>query len=115
VLSESDDDDNVGSESYSDFKPEIARKIKETLRHLSRDPESSVPDLARLPNKCKYFLSVRMGSCTSGNIRVVCVMRWGRMVLMSPQGKHSYVFLEQCLDLIETLELRFVRLHTLPF
>jgi hypothetical protein len=24
----------------SDFKPEIARKIKETLRHLSRDPES---------------------------------------------------------------------------
>jgi hypothetical protein len=75
-----------------------------------------VPDLARLPNKSnKCFLSVRMGSCTSGNIRVVSVMRLGRMVLMSPQGKHSYIFLEQCLDLTETLELHFVQLYTFPF
>jgi hypothetical protein len=56
-----------------------------------------------------------MGSCTSGNIHVVSVMRWGRMVLMIPQGKHLYVILEQCLDLIETLELHFVRLYTFPF
>jgi hypothetical protein len=34
---------------------------------------------------------------------------------MSPQVKHLYVILEQCLDLIETLELHFVRLYTFPF
>jgi hypothetical protein len=36
VLSESDDDD-VENESYGDFEPEIARKIKKTVCHLSSD------------------------------------------------------------------------------
>jgi hypothetical protein len=40
VLSESDDDDNVDKESYSDFEPEIASKIK--LCHLSSDSESGI-------------------------------------------------------------------------
>jgi hypothetical protein len=35
MLSESDDDDNVDNESYSDFEPEIGKKIKKILSHLS--------------------------------------------------------------------------------
>jgi hypothetical protein len=31
VLAECGDDDNVDSESYSDFDPEIAKKIKKTV------------------------------------------------------------------------------------
>jgi hypothetical protein len=35
-----DDDDDVNNENYSDFKPEIARKMKETVRNLSSESES---------------------------------------------------------------------------
>jgi hypothetical protein len=36
-LSESGGDDDVDNESYSDFEPETAGKIKKSVRHLSGD------------------------------------------------------------------------------
>jgi hypothetical protein len=42
VLSESDDDNDDDNESYSDFEPGIARKMKRTAHHLSSDSEVGV-------------------------------------------------------------------------
>jgi hypothetical protein len=40
VVSESDDDDSNDNESYSDFEPEITRKIIKPVCHLSSDSET---------------------------------------------------------------------------
>jgi hypothetical protein len=53
VLSESDDD--VENESYSDFEPEIARKIKKTVCHLSSDSESQSAKLQDSNEKSEIY------------------------------------------------------------
>jgi len=54
-----DDDDNVDNESYSDFEPEIARKIKKTVRHLSSDSESGSAEKQDSDDKSEIYAAGR--------------------------------------------------------
>jgi hypothetical protein len=56
VLSESDD--NVDSESYSDFEPEISRKIKKTMHHLSSDCECGTAEQQDSDDKSDMYTVV---------------------------------------------------------
>jgi hypothetical protein len=59
VLSESDDDDNVNNESYSDFEPERARKIKKIVHHLSSDSESGSAEKQDSDDKSEIYAAGR--------------------------------------------------------
>jgi hypothetical protein len=49
------DDDDADNESYSDFEPEIARKIKKTVRHLSDDSESGSAEKQGSNNRSEIY------------------------------------------------------------
>jgi hypothetical protein len=62
VLSD-DDEDGVVNEIYTDFEPQIARKVKKTVCHLSSDSEIKSADKQVGNNKSEIY-TVGRGTVT---------------------------------------------------
>jgi hypothetical protein len=89
ILNESDDDDN---ESYSDFEPEIARKIQKIVCHLSSDSESGSAE--QQVSDDKSYMYSAAGDCDMARRRHI-----SKLIILVDEIQTVLVFLGEFLEI----------------